>query len=60
MQRKKSRFWSFIWSFIPGAGDMYLGFMKMGVSLMLAFMVLVAIAGLTNIGALAVFPIAMW
>lgn len=60
MQRKKSRFWSFIWSFMPGAGDMYLGFMKMGVSLMIGFMVLVAITAVTNIGALAVFPVAMW
>lgn len=60
MQRKKSRFWSFIWSLVPGAGEMYLGFMKMGVSLMLGFMLLIAIAVLTNIGALAVFPLAMW
>ncbi len=60
MQRKKSRFWLFMWSLIPGAGDMYLGFMKMGISLMLGFMALIALTGLTNIGALAVFPIAMW
>ncbi|MDE6387687.1 MAG: hypothetical protein K2L82_07790 [Lachnospiraceae bacterium] len=60
MQRKKSRFWSFIWSLVPGAGEMYLGFMKMGVSLMLGFMLLIAIAAITNIGALSVFPIAMW
>ncbi len=60
MQRKKSRFWSFVWSLVPGAGEMYLGFMKMGVSLMLGFMCLIAIAALTNIGALSVFPIAMW
>lgn len=60
MQRKKSRFWLFIWSLVPGACEMYLGFMKMGVSLMLGFMGLIAIAAITNIGALAVFPITMW
>lgn len=60
MQRKKSRFWLFMWSLIPGAGDMYLGFMKMGISLMLGFMGLIALTALTNIGALAVFPVAMW
>ncbi len=60
MQRKKSRFLVFVLSFFPGAGEMYMGFMKMGLSLMLGFMILTAIVGLTNLGALAVFPIAMY
>lgn len=60
MQRRKSRFWSFIWSFMPGAGHMYLGFMKMGLSLMFIFMVMAGIVGFTNIGALAVFPIVVY
>ncbi|MBD5477376.1 MAG: hypothetical protein HDR17_15590 [Lachnospiraceae bacterium] len=60
MQRKKSRFWSFIWSLMPGAGEMYLGFMKMGLSLMLGFMGLIILVALTNIGALSVLPITMW
>ncbi len=55
MQRKKSRFLVFVLSFFPGAGEMYMGFMKMGLSLMLGFMILTAIVGLTNLGALAVF-----
>lgn len=60
MQRKKSRFWLFIFSFIPGAGEMYMGFMRMGLSLMLGFMILVAIVGYTNLGVLSVFPIALY
>lgn len=60
MQRKKSRFWLFLFSFMPGAGEMYMGFMKMGISLMLGFMILVAIVGYTNLGVLAVFPVAMY
>ena len=60
MQRKKSRFLVFVLSFFPGAGEMYMGFMKMGLSLMLGFMILTAIVGLTNLGALAVFPFAMY
>lgn len=60
MQRKRSRFWSFVWSFIPGAGEMYMGFMKMGVSLMLGFGGMIAIVALTNLGALSVFPIVMY
>lgn len=60
MQRKKSRFIVFILSFIPGAGEMYMGFMQMGLSLMLGFMILTAIVGLTNLGALSVFPVALY
>ncbi|MDE6943688.1 MAG: GAP family protein [Lachnospiraceae bacterium] len=60
MQRKKSRFLVFLLSFIPGAGEMYMGFMKMGLSLMLGFMILAAVVGFTNLGALAVFPIVLY
>ena len=38
MTRKKRGFWTFIFSLIPGAGEMYLGFMKRGVSTMLVFL----------------------
>ena len=34
MTKKKSGFWTFIFSLLPGAAEMYMGFMKMGVSLM--------------------------
>ncbi len=34
MTKKKNGFWTFCFSFIPGAGQMYMGFMKMGISLM--------------------------
>ena len=60
MRRKKSRFWLFICSLMPGAGEMYLGFMKMGLSLMLGFLVLAAVADLTDMGILTIFPIAMY
>ena len=38
MTRKKNGFWTFCFSLIPGAGEMYLGFMKRGVSMMALFM----------------------
>lgn len=60
MQKKKSRFWLFVWSLIPGAGEMYLGFMKMGVSLMLGFAVLIMVTAVTNLGMLGVFPMVMY
>ena len=41
---RKNKFLTFLFSLIPGAGQMYLGFMKRGVSLMLLFTVVIAIA----------------
>ena len=34
MANKKNGFWTFIFSLIPGAGEMYMGFFKQGLSLM--------------------------
>lgn len=39
---------------------MYMGFMKMGLSLMLGFLILAAVVGYTGLGVLAVFPVAMY
>ena len=60
MQKKKSRFWLFICSLIPGAGEMYLGFMKMGVSLMLGFAGLVFVRALLNYEMLTFLPMVMY
>lgn len=38
MTRKRNGFWTFVFSLMPGAGEMYLGFMKQGVSLMTIFL----------------------
>ncbi len=37
MINKKSKFLTFVFSMLPGAGHMYMGFMNMGVSFMSAF-----------------------
>ena len=60
MKKKKNRFWVFILSLWPGAGHMYMGFMKMGLSFTLGFMILLMIVGITNIGAFAVLPITLY
>lgn len=46
MTRKKSKFLTFWCSLIPGAGEMYLGFLKQGVSIMTAFFVLFAVGSI--------------
>ena len=43
MTKKKSGFWTFIFSFMPGAAEMYMGFMKMGVSIMGLFLGLIVV-----------------
>ena len=60
MTRKKRGFWTFCFSLIPGAGEMYLGFMKRGVSMMCLFLGWFAFCGFTgfNIG-MCLLPV-MW
>ena len=59
-QKKKSRFWTFCFSFIPGAAEMYMGFMKMGLSLMSIFIVIVFVTAILNIGPLVFIAALAW
>ena len=49
MQKQKHGFWLFIFSLIPGAGEMYMGFKKQGLSIMLLFWGIIAIGSLTGL-----------
>lgn len=60
MKSKKNRFWLFIFSLCPGAGHMYLGFMKMGLSFLLGFALSIALVDLTSLDVLAVIPIVIY
>lgn len=60
MKRKRNRFLLFLCSFVPGMGEMYLGFMKMGVSLMLGFAILTALVAIMEIGVFSIFPVVMY
>ena len=46
---KKNLFLTFCFSFIPGAGQMYQGYMKKGISLLTIFTAAIAISAMTNI-----------
>ena len=48
MQKQKRGFWLFIFSLIPGAGEMYMGFKKQGLSIMLLFWGVFAIGSCTG------------
>ena len=60
MQRKKSKFWLFVFSFMPGAGQMYMGFMKMGIGLMFIFITMIAVISYFNLGFLTAFPFVIY
>lgn len=56
--KKKSGFWTVLFSFLPGAGQMYQGYMKRGVSLMGLFCGVVLISALLNVAELSlVLPV---
>lgn len=60
MKSRKSRFWTFCLSFLPGCAEMYMGFMKMGLSLMTVFWGLIALAAVLNIGPLLFVALVAW
>ena len=49
MQKQKRGFWLFIFSLIPGAGEMYMGFKKQGISIMFLFWGVFSIGAFTGI-----------
>lgn len=60
MTRKKNGFWAFCFSFLPGAGEMYMGFMKMGLSLMGIFFLIPLLAVWLNMNTLLVLDVLVW
>lgn len=60
MQKKRSKFLTFVFSLLPGAGHMFMGFMKMGISLMSIFFVIIAFASWLGISALLFVLPVLW
>lgn len=60
MTQRRNGFWRLMFSLLPGAGEMYMGFMKMGLSLMSMFFVIVAIASFLDIGPLMFVAAVAW
>ncbi len=58
--KKKNRFLTFCFSLLPGAGEMYMGFMKMGVSLMVAFLLTILIPVVLMLDGLVSFAVVIW
>ena len=60
MTNRKSKFLTVIFSCIPGAGQMFMGFMKLGVSLMGLFFLIFVAANLTGLGFLLYLAPVLW
>ena len=60
MIKKRSRFWTIVFAMLPGAGHMFNGFMKRGVSIMGLFFVLWFAASWLGIGPLALLTPVVW
>jgi len=60
MTKQKSGFWTFIFSLIPGAGEMYMGFRKQGISIMSIFWLVIALSATLNLGLLMVAIPIIW
>ncbi|MDR3552952.1 MAG: hypothetical protein P4L75_07495 [Clostridia bacterium] len=60
MRKKRSSFWTILFSFLPGAGHMFMGFMKIGLSLMTAFFAIIAFSTWLNIGPLLYLLPILW
>lgn len=60
MTRKKNKFFTFCFSLIPGAGEMYLGFMKQGISLMTLFCLIGSLSGFLNLPMLMCLTPIIW
>lgn len=60
MTKQKRGFWLFLFSLIPGAGEMYMGFRKQGISIMILFWAIIALAAGTGISWFIMFLPILW
>ncbi|MCI8491167.1 MAG: hypothetical protein HFJ04_13175 [Lachnospiraceae bacterium] len=60
MTSKKSGFWRLCFSLLPGAGEMYMGFFKMGISLMGLFFGIFFLAATLPFDVLMLVNVVIW
>ena len=60
MTKKKDKVLTVLFSLLPGAGHMYMGFMKMGVSYMSAFFIVIFLSSWLDIGPLLFLIPVLW
>lgn len=60
MPKKRSKVWTVIFSLLPGAGHMFMGFMKRGLSLMSLFFLIIFLSSWLGIGPLLYILPVLW
>lgn len=60
MTSKKNSFWRLCFSLLPGAGEMYMGFLKMGISLMGLFFGILFVSSTLPLGMLMTVDAVIW
>jgi hypothetical protein len=60
MKKKRNGFWTFVFSLLPGAGHMFMGFMKLGISMMALFFFIIFFSTWLNIGPLMFILPVLW
>lgn len=58
--KKKNRFLTFCFSMMPGAAEMYMGFMRTGTELMLLFLGMIMIPSFIGLDGLAILAVVVW
>lgn len=60
MPKKRNKVWTVIFSALPGAGHMFMGFMKRGVSMMSLFFLIIFLSSWLGIGPLLYLLPVLW
>ena len=61
MRRKRGSFFTFLCSLMPGAAEMYMGFMKQGISLMTTFILCIVVPSVLRLSdAFVLFAGLVW
>ena len=60
MNNQKNHLWTFCFSLIPGAGEMYFGLYRQGMSLMLCFFILAFVPIAVNLSVFSVLAMVLW
>ena len=58
--KKKNRFLTFCFSLMPGAAEMYMGFMRTGTELMLFFLGMIMIPSFLGLEGLSILAVVIW
>ena len=60
MNNQKNRFWTFCFSLVPGAGEMYFGLYRQGISLMLCFLAITFVPIFVNLSVFSILAVVLW